>query len=260
MEKYLQSQDGVNIHCQISKARPTALVFVHGWLGNGDWWRSQMEFFREKYTVVQLDLPGHGKSGTGRLHWSSAKYANDIKIVVDQVDSDNVVLVGHSMSGPYTLEASLAIPKVRLVVLVDTLKNMDQLMDLQQAEELLFKQYKKDFKDAVENLLPKFLFAPSTPAAVREQLQKEFLQYDAAQAIKYLEPLYTMDIRNIAGQVRVPVRAINSDLTPTNIDSIRKYISDFVFVTISGCGHYPMLENPNEFNLLLDGILHENFL
>ncbi|HLO79843.1 MAG TPA: alpha/beta hydrolase [Chitinophagaceae bacterium] len=257
MEKYLQSQDGIRIHYEISEAKPTALVFVHGWLGNGDWWKSQRDFFQDKYNVVQVDLPGHGKSGTGRIHWSSAQYAKDIKDVVDQIPSDHVVLIGHSMSGPYTLEASLIIPRVKLVVLVDTLKNMDQLMDIRQAEELLFKSYRKDFNDAVENLLPRFLFAKSTPVAVREQLQREFLQHDAAFAVKSLEPLYAMDIRSMAKLVHVPVRAINSDLTPTNIESIRKYLSDFSFVTISGSGHYPMLEKPDEFNFTLDRILRE---
>jgi pimeloyl-ACP methyl ester carboxylesterase len=161
------------------------------------------------------------------------------------------------MSGPYTLEASLLIPKVKLVVLVDTLKNMDQLMDYQQADDLIFKSYKKDFKYAVENLLPKFLFAESTPIEIREQLESEFLKNDAEFAVESIEPLYKMDIRQISKQVQVPVRAINSNYTPTDVDSIRKYIKDFEYIIISGSGHYPMLEKPNEFNLSLDEILQK---
>lgn len=257
MEKYIKSQDGVNIHYQISDTKSTSIVFVHGWLGNANWWKNQQEYFKNKYTVVQIDLPGHGKSESGRVNWSSAQYAMDIKNVVDQIASENVILVGHSMSGPYTLEASLIVPRVKLVVLVDTLKNMEQLMSFQQADDLLFKSYKKDFKYAVENLLPKFLFTESTPPMIREQLQNEFIKNDAEFAVKSIEPLYKMDILNVSKQVQVPVRAINSNFTPTNINSIQTYIKDFDYVTISGSGHYPMLEKPNEFNFLLNEILQK---
>jgi len=257
MEKYINSEDGINIHYKISGMKPTAIVFIHGWLGNANWWNDQQEYFKDNYSVVQIDLPGHGKSETGRVNWSSKLYAKDIKAVVDQIASGNIILVGHSMSGPYTLEASLLIPKVKLVVLVDTLKNMDQLMDYQQADDLIFKSYKKDFKYAVENLLPKFLFAESTPIEIREQLESEFLKNDAEFAVESIEPLYKMDIRQISKQVQVPVRAINSNYTPTDVDSIRKYIKDFEYIIISGSGHYPMLEKPNEFNLSLDEILQK---
>lgn len=257
MEKYLQSHDGINLHYRISEAKPTALVFVHGWLGNANWWESQRAFFEKNYTVVQIDLPGHGNSDAGRSDWSSTAYARDIKAVVDQVEAENIVLVGHSMSGPYTLEASLIIPNVKLVVLVDTVKDLSQIMDYQQADDLLFKSYRNDFKHAVENFLPKYLFASSTPVEIKQQLQREFLEHDVEFAVKCLAPLYQMDIRSTAEQVKVPVRAINSDHSPTNAKSIRHYVNDFDYMTISGTGHYPMLEKPDRFNQLLERILQQ---
>ena len=257
MEKMVQSEDGVTIHYQVSDTKPIALVFVHGWLGNAGWWNIQRDYFQENYTVVQIDLPGREKSGKERVNWTSTQYAKDIRAVVEQLASEEIVLVGHSMSGPYTLEASLLIPRVKLVVLVDTVKDPDKFMNYQQANELLFASYRKDFKNAVQNFLPNFLFAKTTPVTIREQLQKEFLANDVEFAIASLEPLYKMDLQNIAKQVRVPVRAINSDYMPTNADSIRKYISDFAYVTISGTGHYPMLEDPDAFNHALEDILQK---
>jgi len=221
MERSIRSRDGITIYYQISGTKPTAIVFIHGWLGNSNWWNYQREYFKKRYTVVQIDLPGHGKSEKGRAGWSSAQFAKNIKEVVNQIPSENIVLVGHSMSGAYSLKASLIIPNVKLVVLVDTLKNMDQLLTYQQADDLILSSYRKDFKYAVENLLPKFLFAESTPATVREQLQKEFLKNDAEFAVKSIEPLYKMNIRKVSKHVQVPVRAINSNLTLTHIDSIQ---------------------------------------
>lgn len=257
MDFYIKTPDGVNIYYQITGSKPTAMLFVHGALGNTSWWNAQRDYFKDDYTIALMDLPGHGKSGSERTNWSAEQYAQDIKTVADQLPAEKIILVGHSMSGPYTLAASLLIPNVKLVILVDTLKNMNQLMDIQQAEELIFKYYRNNFKDAVENMLPHYLFAASTPAVIKEQLQKEFLQYSGEFAAASLAPLYKMDIRSIAKQVTVPVIAINSDAAPVDVDSIRQYIPGYDYKIISGTGHYPMLEKPNEFNLLLSQLLKD---
>jgi pimeloyl-ACP methyl ester carboxylesterase len=45
----------------------------------------------------------------------------------------------------------------------------------------------------------------------------------------------------------VPIRSINGDLHPTNIEA-NKVLADYDAVIINGVGHYPMLERPDEFN------------
>jgi pimeloyl-ACP methyl ester carboxylesterase len=56
-------------NCTTSEAESTTtcrameippLLFVHGWCINKSYWESQMKYFRDKYTVVAMDLPGHG--------------------------------------------------------------------------------------------------------------------------------------------------------------------------------------------------------
>ena len=49
--------------------------------------------------------------------------------------------------------------------------------------------------------------------------------------------------RLFAKQVQVPVIAINSDASLTDIEANHKYLKDYDYVTIEGVGHYPMLEN-----------------
>jgi pimeloyl-ACP methyl ester carboxylesterase len=256
MEKYVESSDGVSIHYEIDGTGPVAIVFVHGWLGSTKWWINQKTFFEKRYTIVTLDLAGHGKSGRSRQNWTAAQYADDIKAVCNQIISDGIILVGHSMSGPYVLQASLNLPYVKALILIDTVKDPDQLFSYAQADEYILAPYRKDFKSAVETLLPEYLFSKTTPVHVREQLQTEFLKYDGIVAAQLIEPLYKTDVREVARLVKVPVRSINSDYTPTKSEDIRKYISDFDFVSVSGTGHYPMLEKPREFNLALDEILH----
>ena len=257
MVRYINSADGLNIHYNISGTGQTEIIFVHGALGSTEWWNHQENYFADKYTIVLIDLPGHGKSDRTRKNWTAGQYADDIKIVAGQTGSQNKVLVGHSMSGAYVLEASLSILQVKAVILADTLKDLDQFISFSQAEQFIFSHYRKDFKDAVENMLPQYLFAETTHRSIQQRLQKEFLKNDPELAVNVLAPLYKMDIREIAKRVKVPVRSINSDFTPTNRGNNLKYFKDYDYVNMKGTGHYPMLEKPDEFNMTLESVLIE---
>lgn len=257
MNKYVISTDQSKIHYKQTGQGKITLVLVHGWLGNINWWNNQQIFLQDNYKIIQIDLGGHGKSDKTRKTWTSKQYVDDIKAVIDQLNSSEIILIGHSMSGAYVLEASLEIPNVKSIILVDTLKDLNQIFTPEQAETFMFSNYRKDFKSAVENILPQYLFVDSTPSLIKQQLQNEFLENNSELAINALEPLYKMDIQSIAKNIEIPVRAINSDATPTNIENNRKYLKDFNAMTIIGTGHYPMLENPTVFNKLLKKTLEE---
>lgn len=257
MEKYISSTDNINIHYTETGKGNTAIVFVHGWLGNTNWWNSQEAFLKDRYKIVKIDLGGHGKSDKTRLNWTSKQYSDDLITVINQINASEVILVGHSMSGAFVTEAAVDLPKVKAIILVDTLKDLDDTFDPEQAEEFMFSHYRKDFKSAVENILPLYLFVDETPITIKNQLQKEFLQQDAELAIKALKPLYEMDIRKIAKLMDIPVRAINSDSQPTEIENNRKYFKNYDYRIITGTGHYPMLEKPEEFNKILKKVIEE---
>lgn len=257
MEKYISSTDNINIHYTETGKGNTAIVFVHGWLGNTNWWNSQEAFLKDRYKIVKIDLGGHGKSDKTRLIWTSKQYSDDLITVINQINASEVILVGHSMSGAFVTEAAVDLPKVKAIILVDTLKDLDDTFDPEQAEEFMFSHYRKDFKSAVENILPLYLFVDETPITIKNQLQKEFLQQDAELAIKALKPLYEMDIRKIAKLMDIPVRAINSDSQPTEIENNRKYFKNYDYRIITGTGHYPMLEKPEEFNKILKKVIEE---
>lgn len=257
MNKYVVSTDQSNIHYKETGQGKTTLVFVHGWLGNINWWNSQQIILQENFKVVQIDLGGHGKSDKTRKTWTSKQYVDDIKAVIDQLNSSEIILIGHSMSGAYALEASLEIPNIKSIILVDTLKDLDQTFTPEQAEKFMYSYFRQDFKSAVENILPQHLFVETTPPSIKQQVQNEFLENNSDLAINALEPLYKMDVQSIAKKIKIPIRAINSDSTPTNIENNRKYLKDFNAMTIIGTGHYPMLENPTIFNNLLLKTLEE---
>lgn len=254
MDRIVTTTDHQRVHYELAGTGDTALVFVHGWLGNATWWHAQRDHLASRYTIALIDLPGHGRSDKTRTAWSSAQYADDIEAVADDLAVRDVILIGHSMSGAYVCEAAPRIARTRAVILVDTLKNLDQLLPPEQVAQLLA-LYRADFRAAVDDVLPQHLFSTDTPPEVRARIQREFLAADPALAVAIIEPLYRMDLRETARRVTVPVRAINAEFSPTNLEANRRYFRDFAYETIARSGHYPMLERPAELDLALDRVL-----
>src|SRR5689334_5305170 len=60
------SADGVHIEYRIYGKGEPAVVLVHGWSCNENYWNEQVNPLKTRYTVVLIDLAGHGASGKNR--------------------------------------------------------------------------------------------------------------------------------------------------------------------------------------------------
>jgi pimeloyl-ACP methyl ester carboxylesterase len=207
--------------------------------------------------VVTIDLPGHGESGKGRTNWSIESYGEDVKKVVTKLGLKRVVLIGSSMGGPVALEAARRMPeRVVAIVPVDTLQNVDQKMSAEQVETMV-KQIQSDYKGQITQYANQYLFAAGTPAAVRERVLSQALAMPPELGIPIIKAASLYDPIPTLRTLKMPIRAINSDLYPTNLEGNRKYAPQFEVVVMKGVGHYPMLEDPVRFNELLAGVLRD---
>jgi pimeloyl-ACP methyl ester carboxylesterase len=257
MQAFAASRDGVEIAYELSGQGAEALVFVHGWLGQGSWWDAQRKAFDAGYQIVQMDLAGHGRSGRNRKNWSVAGFADDIAAVVQHAGLKACHLIGHSMSGSNVIAAApLLGSRVLSLILVDTLLDLDDMPSFE-AVQPMFAGLKTNYRATMEQAFAQFLLVPASPATVRERLQKEMGAVDPELAVALLEPFYRTDIRPLAAALQLPVRAINADMRPTNVEVNRKYFKNYDFKVCKGVGHYPMLEKPEPFNTLLQDTLRE---
>ena len=104
-----------------------AIVLIHGWSCDGNYWSAQLEALKAKYTTVTVDLAGHGASGRNRTDWSMGNFGEDVAAVVRQLQNTKIVLVGHSMGAPVALEATRRIgDRVIGIIAVDSLKTIGQ--------------------------------------------------------------------------------------------------------------------------------------
>jgi len=251
------ASDGVPIHYAVQgKGEPT-LVFIHCWGCNRHLWDNQVLEFSKKYRVVTIDLPGHGESGLDRKDWTVESFGDDVKTVVAKLDLKRVVLIGSSMGGPIAVEAARRMPdRVVGIVPVDTLQNVEEKGSPEQLEAV-FKAMEADFKGANATLMSQFFFSPTTPVAVKERILADINSRPPATAIAILRGVFKYDPAPALRDIKVPIRAINADRFPTNVEANRKYAPQFDAVIIKGTGHYPMLEQPMLFNAMLTDILRQ---
>jgi pimeloyl-ACP methyl ester carboxylesterase len=253
----VQARDGVAIHYAVQGKGEPALVFVHCWSCNRNTWENQVAVFAKNHQVVTIDLPGHGESGQGRKAWSIESYADDVNTVISKLNLRRVILVGSSMGGPISLEATRRSPaRIVAIVPVDTLQNVENKVPPEQLQAV-FKQLRADYKTAVTGFLNQLFFAPETPAAVKERIINETVARPPELALDILESIFKYDPIPALKEVKVPIRAINADRNPTLLEVNRKYAPQFDAVIIKGSGHYPMLEQPERFNELLAEIIKQ---
>jgi pimeloyl-ACP methyl ester carboxylesterase len=104
-----------------------------------------------------------------------------------------------------------------------------------------------DFRGTMKAMV-KMLFHADADASLVAEVERRMLQTSPEVAYTMLRALVDYDYRVAVRKLMAPVRAINGDLFPTDVQAIRKVRADFDAVVMPHAGHYPMLERPEEFN------------
>jgi pimeloyl-ACP methyl ester carboxylesterase len=253
--KTARSADGVSIAFDVQGQGEPTLVLVHGWALDHHLWDEHAPRLARRHRVVTLDLPGHGESGKERARWTMAAFGEDVKTVVEVLGANDVVLVGHSMGGPVVLEAARRMPdRVKGIVPVDTLLDVEQRTPSEQVEAMA-RQLEADYQTTATQMSNEYLFTPATPAPVRERVLRHATEMAPALSIALLREAWLYDPVPALLEIQAPVRAVNADKFPTNLEANRRHMPVYEATIVPGTGHYPMLEDPAGFASALDHAL-----
>lgn len=231
--------------------RPTGglLVMVHGAGGNHTHWLPQLGFLRELpgWSVVALDLPGHGRSG-GEARSSISEYAQAVFRAVEALSQKRegaglgggrpLVVAGHSMGGAVALEMALSRPgSLAGLILVGT---GARLRVLPSALEKLARGER-------DETLLHMAYGPGAPPELVERGRAEY----RAVPVQVLYRDYTacdrFDRLEAVAGLRLPALVVvgaEDVLTPPKYS---RYLADRLGGTlriVPGRGHMVMLENP----------------
>ena len=248
----VNSIDGVHIEYQVYGSGDPAVVLIHGWSCDANYWRAQLDVLKAKYTTVTVNLAGHGASAKNRTDWSMANYGEDVAAVVRQLENSRVILVGHSMGAPVALEATRRIgDRVIGIVAVDSLRSIGQPAVSAAEIDMRLKPFRADFIGHTREFVTSSFFTPDADPVFVRKVADDMSLAPPEVAIASMAALMKLDLAPVVAQIHVPVVAINSDATPTDETRIRKTLPSFRAVVMPKTGHFLMMEKAQEFNPIL---------
>ena len=86
------------IHYRVN-GKGATLVLLHGFLESQNIWRYYSEQLSQHFRVVTVDLPGHGQSENIAEVHSMELMAKIVKELLDRLQINKYVIIGHSMGG-----------------------------------------------------------------------------------------------------------------------------------------------------------------
>ena len=249
------SADGVKIAYTSSGSGSPTIVFIHGGFADQSFWSEQAPL-AETYRLVTLDLAGHGASGADRETWSVDAFGEDVRAVVEAQELDAVVLVGNSLGGPVGLDAARKLPdRVLGLIAVDTLQDVQREWPEDQRDAFV-QSMREDFDGTCKRMVRQLLLE-GTDEELYAWIEGEMCSFDPEVALEILGNVFQHELAPAFAGSEIPIRAILGEITPLNLEGNRELHPDFHAVVMEGCGHYPQLENPTEFNRHLVAYVEE---
>ena len=249
--------DGVHVQYRVYGSGEPALVLIHGWSCDSNYWREQVPVLKQKYTVVTVDLAGHGGTDGNRSDWSIARFGQDVATAVGAVPNQQLILVGHSMGGPVAIEAARLLKSRTLGIIgVDTFKSIGAPVPGQAQVNAAIKPFETDFIGTTRTMVTEHLFVKDDHPQLAQKVAYDMSLSSPRVAVPAMRALLEYDFTEPLKDLSVPIVAINSDLgEPLNEVRIRKVLPKFRAVTLPGTGHFLMMEDPQLFNPALEAEL-----
>jgi pimeloyl-ACP methyl ester carboxylesterase len=247
------SADGVHIEYHVYGKGDPAVILIHGWSCDGNYWHAQLADLKSKYTTVTVDLAGHGASGRNRTDWSMGNFGEDVAAVARQLQNAKLILVGHSMGAAVALEATRRIgDRVIGIIAVDALKTIGQPIPSDSQLKAWLDPFRANFIGHTREFVTGTLFTKDADPKFVQKVAYDMALEPEDVAIPAMEALSRMDFTKVLPDIHVPIVAINSSLPPaTDAARIRKSIPGFKAITLDKTDHFLMMDAPERFNPVL---------
>jgi len=234
--------DGSMVHYEaLGRGRP--IVFLHGWVGSWRYWINAMQVASTSFRAYAVDLFGFGDTTRDPLRYSLDRQADLINRFLEEMGIGKVALVGHDLGALVAFSYIKQYPK-----------SVDRMMAINcplEYDSINARMRTSTIPELVEWLSAR---TPEATSALADASKADPQAVSASMA--------GLQANNIFAGVRdlgVPclfVYGPNDPAvtmpSPERADSFPNHMHQ---ISLEGAGHFPMIDNPSQFNRLMTDFL-----
>ena len=255
MNKSVLSRNNVNV----SGTGDQPMLFAHGFGCDQNMWRFITPAFADDYRIVLFDYVGSGKSDLGAYdahRYSTLDgYAQDILDVCHALELENVIFVGHSVSGMIGALAAIREPSLfdQLILVGPSPRYINDApyvggFERKDIEELL-DTMDKNYIGWANFLAPAIMKNPDRPELAAE-LTESFCSTDPVIARRFAEATFFADNRQDLPKVKVPsliLQCAEDIIAPSTVgEYMHRELHDSTLHFMNATGHCPHMSHPEE--------------
>jgi 3-oxoadipate enol-lactonase len=229
-----------------------SIVFVHGACENSSFWNHQ-RVLSDRYRIVTMDLPGHGKSEHLESEILVKAYSDVVSEFVSKTCSEKAVLVGHSMGGAIALLNAIEHPEnLRGAVIVSSGAKLGVLPSIREG-------LRARFEETVKAVVGPRQFSSKTNLETIRFVTNEILKCSSHVAASDYDACNSFDVRQKLRSITLPIFIIAGEedkMAPVPWSTyLKENIPRAKLVVMRDASHLPMLERPADFNRHLNEFL-----
>lgn len=246
-----------NVHCRGSGEK--AMMFAHGFGCDQNMWRFVAPAFEKDFRTILFDHVGAGGSDLGayeKAKYSTlAGYADDVVEIGRELNLQNTVFVGHSVSSMIGILAAEKAPGMfgKLVLIGPSARYIDDEgytggFSAQQIEELL--QFLESNHMGWSTQMAPMIMGNSDRPELARELTNSFCRTDPEIAKAFARVTFTSDNREDLTRVAVPTLVLqcSEDIIAGQEvgDFVNRNIPSSRMIVLQATGHCPNLSAPDE--------------
>ncbi len=275
--KHIEIDDTTKVAYLDEGTGSETLLFIHGLATYLPAWYTNIDVLKTNYRCIAIDLPGYGRSSKGNYPSTMTYYAGIVSQLIDNLQLEKVILVGHSMGGQIasTIALNHSDKVDKLILLAPAgfetfngqqkmwLKSVFTATTLLNAtEEQIRSNWELNFHqmpDEVEFMIEDRIVMKSA---------KDFKLYcqSVVRGVHGMlnEPIFDQ-LQNISQETLVvygendrliPNKYLNPHLTTKNVaENGAEKIPNVTLKYISECGHFISFDKPDEINEIITDFL-----
>jgi pimeloyl-ACP methyl ester carboxylesterase len=257
-------------YCYRKTGEGSPILLLHGITDSSRFfWTEFFQCFRNEYTVIALDLRGHGESEKPKHGYSAVDQAQLVAAFISKLGLDRVILLGHSLGGIIATRFTIVFPdRVSKLIIYDSPLGAGFWKDLWWVTRLppggaaivgaimvpvlgrlLFRLRSPRTMRLILELLRVFCNPAHIPSEIVQEKMKctyEAVYYSLWQAL-ILED-FDKDLHCVCAPTLI-IRGAGDALVPQDrMEEVALKIPDSQLVIIDEACHFSLIERPEQFN------------